>query len=98
MIDEDTHKKSIKAIREYLANMTEEEKVELKEHFRDKKPKGWLSIEEHIPMMFARDIMEGYSEFKVKYSDGREDVSRVSDGNTWYYYAKEEGLTHWFNE
>lgn len=78
--------------------MTEEEKAEMREHFRDKRPKGWLSIEEHLPMMYAKDIMQGYSEFKIKYADGKEGVARVSDHNIWYYHAKEAGVTHWFNE
>ncbi len=95
---EDAQSKSLTSIREYLANMTPEQKEEMKEHFRDKKPKGWLSIEEHLPMMYAKDIEQWFSVFKVKFNDGREGESKVSDGNTWYYHAKEAGITHWLNE
>lgn len=61
-------------------------------------PTGWVSIEEHLPMFLVGDIMQGYSEYIVKYKDGIESVSRVSDHNTWYYHAKEQGITHWFNK
>lgn len=95
---EERFQKSIDALKHHLANMTEEEKAEMKEHFRDKRPKGWLSIEEHLPMMFAKDIMKGCSKFKVRYADGKEGFTYVADHNTWYYRAKDEGITHWFNK
>lgn len=38
--------KSLEALRKHLKNMTEQEKEEMRERFRDKRPKGWLSIEE----------------------------------------------------
>lgn len=41
-------------------------------------PKGWVSIEEHLPMMLAIDF--------------------ISQGFTWYYEAKEDGITHWLND
>ncbi len=94
----DAQEKSLTAIREYLANMTPEQKEEMKEHFRDKTPKGWVSIEDHLPMLYAKDIMQGYSEFKGKNIFGEEFNCKVADGNTWYYHAKESGITHWFNE
>lgn len=91
-------KSGLKALREHLKKMTDAEKEEMREYFRDKRPKGWLSIEEHLPMMFANDIMQGYSVFKVRDKDGNEFDSAVTDHNIWYYRAKEEGITHWFNE
>ncbi len=94
----DAQSKSLIALREHLANMTPKEKEEMQEHFRDKRPKGWLSIEEHLPMMYAKDIEQWHSVFKVKFTDGSEGESKVGDGNTWYYHAKEAGVTHWFNE
>lgn len=90
--------KSLEVLRNRLENMTEEEKEEVRDHFSDKRPKGWLSIEEHLPMMFADDIMQGYSVFKVRDKDGKEFYSAVTDHNIWYYMAKDEGITHWFNE
>lgn len=27
----------------------------------DTRPKGWLSIEEYLPMMYAIDIIQGYT-------------------------------------
>lgn len=79
-----------------LENMTEEER---EKYFpKDTRPKGWLDIEEYLPMMYVEDIGKGYSEYKVKYADETEGMTKVSDHNTWYYYAKEEGITHWWNE
>ena len=64
----------------------------------DTRPKGWLSIEEYLPMMYAKDMRQGYSLYKVKDKDGNEFTSGVADHNTWYYRAKENGITHWWNE
>lgn len=62
-------------------------------------PKGWVSIEEHLPMMLAIDfISQGFTMYKVKAKDGKEYYSPVCDHNTWYYEAKEDGITHWFND
>ena len=60
---------------------------------KDTTPKGWISIEDSLPMMYAIDIGKGYTEYKVKYQDGTEDISFVSDHNVWYYVAKESGIT-----
>jgi hypothetical protein len=86
-------------LRQHLDSMSEEEIKEMREkYFTDKRPKGWLSIEEHLPMMFAVDVRQGYSVFKVRDTNGEEFESIVSDHNTWYHYAKEIGITHWLNE
>jgi len=78
-----------------LENITAEE---INKYFPpDTRPKGWLSIEEYLPMMMALDILQGYSVYKVKYKDGTESKSAVSDHNVWYYEAKEAGITHWWN-
>lgn len=61
-------------------------------------PKGWVDIETFLPRMFASDIFQGFTKIKVRYSDGDEGESGVSDHNTWYYLAKEEGITHWYND
>jgi hypothetical protein len=80
---------------EALANMTQEE---IDKYFPpDTRPKGWLSIEEYLPMMCAIDIMQGYTLYKVKDKDGNEFESAVSDHNVWYYMAKDAGITHWWN-
>lgn len=78
-----------------LAEMTPEEK----EKFfpKDTTPKGWVSIEEHLPYMRAMDIMDGCTVWKVKNADGLEFFSPVSDHAVWYYFAKESGITHWWN-
>jgi len=89
----------VDSLRKHLDSMSEEEIKEMREkYFTDKRPKGWLSIEEHLPMMFAVDVMQGYSVFKVRDTNGEEFESIVSDHNTWYHYAKEIGITHWLNE
>jgi len=64
----------------------------------DTKPKGWVSIEEHLPMMFAIDIMQGYSVYKVRDKNGNEFESSVADHDVWYYRAKEQEITHWYNK
>jgi hypothetical protein len=63
----------------------------------DTRPKGWLSIEKHLPMMYATDMVQGYTLYKVKDKNGNEFGSAVSDHNVWYYMAKEAGITHWWN-
>ena len=82
--------------KEILDNITDEE---LNEAFPpDTTPKGWLSIEDHLPMFMGNDIMRGYSEYKVKDKDGKEFKTCVTDHMIWYYEAKEIGITHWFND
>lgn len=88
----------LKALRKHLANQTPEERTEMIEHFRDKTPKGWNSIEDYLPMMKIKDLMQGYSVFKVRNTSGEEFKSCVADHNTWYYRAKDDGITEWFNE
>lgn len=79
-----------------LDNISQEE---IEKYFpTDNKPKGWLSIEEYLPMMCAEDVGQGYTTYKVKDIDGNEFESGVSDHNVWYYMAKENGITHWWNK
>lgn len=86
-------------LRNHLDSLSEKEIEEIREkYFTDKRPKGWLDIEQHLPMMFAIDILQGYSVFKVRDADGNEFETKVTDHNTWYYHAKEIGITHWLNE
>ena len=85
-----------KQIDDALENMTQED---IDKYFPpDTRPKGWLSIEEYLPMMCAIDIVQGFSLYKVKDKNGNEFESGVSDHNMWFYQAKKEGITHWFNE
>lgn len=89
----------VKALRDHFNSLTPEQTEEIREkYFTDKRPKGWLSIEDYLPQMYAIDIIRGYSLFKVRDKEGNEFESAVSDHNTWYYQAKEEGVTHWLNE
>jgi len=88
----------VEKLKEILDNMTPEEIEETREFFRDDTPKGWLSIEDHLPQFLAKDIMQGYSIYKVRYADGHEDETCVSDHNMWYYLAKDEGVVEWFND
>lgn len=87
--------KMSKKFDEALVNITPEE---MAKYFPpDIRPKGWLDIEEYLPMMYAIDIGKGYSVYKVKDKDGKEFETGVSDHNVWYYMAKEIGITHWWN-
>jgi hypothetical protein len=86
----------VEKFRESLKSMTKEEK---EKYFpKDTKPKGWISIEDHLPMMMARDILQGGTKYRVKYINGSEGETMVSDHNVWYYLAKDAGVTHWFNK
>lgn len=78
-----------------MENITQED---IDKYFTDKRPKGWLSIEKYLPTMYAEDIIQGYSVFKVRDKEGNEFDSYVSDHNVWYYKAKKLGITHWLNK
>ena len=89
----------LNVLKEYLDNMTPEQEAEMKEHFRDKNPKGWVSVEDALPMWKALDVAKGYSEYKVKNKDGKEFMTQLTDHQTWYHFvAKENGITHWWND
>ena len=88
-------------LKKYLDSKTAEElATEWNEMFGDEPeiPKGWVSIEDHLPVMLAMDIGKGYSEYKVKDEHGKESIAWVSDHNVWYHMAKEVGITHWWNK
>ena len=72
----------------YVAKMLKGEEI----------PKGWISIEEHLPKWKAVDVMQGYSEYIVKHQGGTTGTTRVADHGVWYYEAKEAGITHWLND
>ena len=61
-------------------------------------PKGWVSIEDHLPRMLASDLSQGYTEYKIKTKDGEELYTEVSDHNMWYHEAKKRHVTHWYND
>lgn len=82
-------------IKQTLKNMSDDK---LEKYFpKDTKPKGWISIEDHLPMFMVNDLMQGYSEYRVIDKDGNESIRRVTDHMIWYYEAKEAGITHWWN-
>lgn len=95
LCDQEVVVPNLDKMKEAIANMTPEDK----EKFfpEDTTPKGWVSIEEHLPMCMASDVGQGGSLYKVKNARGRELCSLVSDHNVWYYMAKEQGITHWWN-
>jgi len=61
-------------------------------------PKGWVDIEDHLPQWMCKDVEQGFSIYKVKYKDGKEFETAVTDHNIWYYDAKAVGITHWWND
>lgn len=87
-------------LKNFLDSCTEEEIAEHKEKYfpESTTPKGWISIEDELPAWLGVDVEKGYTSYKVKYDDGRENTSSVSDHNVWYYHAKDQGITHWWNE
>ena len=100
MSDSDMHNKSIKKLEEFLNNMSDEERADMKEHFKGRDLlKGWIDIEEHLPYCTVDDMIEkGYSTYTVKDIDGNTWKSHVADHTVWYYLAKQAGITHWYNE
>lgn len=95
----DKSKESLKAFSKALKEMTPQEKEYWKEKFRNKNPKGWVNIETALPMWKMVDVAKGYSEYLVKDKDGREFKTQLTDHTTWYYLvAKEQGITHWWND
>lgn len=92
---EDMSRRFDKAIDDFFKNATPEE---IEKYFpKDKTPKGWVSIEDALPMMLAIDIRNGCTMYLVKDKNGNEYYSGVADHNIWKYYAREEGITHWWN-
>lgn len=86
-------------LRILIENMSEEELEEMRIELSDDRPKGWLNIDEHLPMMSAQDMIDpGYSVFLVRDKDGNEYESSVCDHDVWYYEAKNAGITHWLNK
>lgn len=81
--------KQIKEAKEWFAARIAEEPII---------PKGWVSIEDHLPMWMAEDFMQGGTGYRIKFANGYEGTSMVSDHNVWYYEAKEADITHWWNE
>jgi len=82
-----------------LAKLTKEDINKwLDENKEPEVPKGWVSIEEHLPMCMAMDfVAQGYSVYRVMDKWGNEFDTRVCDHNIWYYDAKSAGITHWWN-
>lgn len=97
-MEEDKLSKGLEAFRKHLDEMTEEQRAKMQEYFKDTRPKGWLSIEEYLPMMCIDDLEQGYSVFKVRDKDGNEFETYVTDHHIWYYRAKYAGVTHWLND
>lgn len=62
-------------------------------------PKGWISVEDHLPQWLAEDVKQGYSVYKVKNSNGEEFETTVADHTYWYYIiAIPQKITHWYND
>jgi hypothetical protein len=74
----------------------QKENEELRERIEDleKENDSWISIEDDLPKMLAKDFFKG-TDYCVKYADGKESISTVGDHNVWYHLAKEQGITHW---
>jgi hypothetical protein len=88
------------ALKNHLNSLSENELEKMREDFKSQEesiPNGWLDIELYLPQMLAKDIFQGYSTYKVMNVDGEIFETIVSDHNVWYYQAKKQGITHWFN-
>lgn len=84
--------------------MIEEIKNKIAEYYKDyiknipKIPKGWISIEDHLPVFLTKDVVKGGSTYLVMDKDGNTFKSTVSNSNMWYHLAKETNITHWYND
>ena len=86
----------LEKLRKAVDNMTDED---IQKYFpKSNLPKGWVSIEEHLPKFLAKDIRQGGTLYQVKDKWGDEFKSLVSDHNVWYHWAKNNDITHWSNE
>lgn len=85
-------------LKETIDKLSDEQRAEMKKSWKDGIPKGWVSIDDHLPRMLGKDIFQGFTFYRVKFNTGEERKSGVADHNTWYYMAKERGVTHWFND
>lgn len=88
------------SLKNHLNSLSEDELEKMREDFKSQEesiPNGWLDIELYLPQMLAKDIVHGYSTYKVMNVDGEIFETIVSDHNAWYYQAKKQGITHWFN-
>jgi len=73
MNKDEIYQKSKRLLQEYLDSKSSEElQAEWDEMFppENDPPKGWVSIEEHLPGWMAMDVAKGYTEYKVKFKDG----------------------------
>lgn len=91
--------KMLALLRSHLNSITAEEFAEeIREIVGEPTPKGWVSIEDDLPGLMGKDLMKGYSIYKVKKANGNELKCTVADGMTWYHRAKKAGITHWWND
>lgn len=103
-LKEDHYPKKEVSLAAYLDSIPKSELEDLKKEYlteNEKIPKGWVDIEQHLPMVTGDDYIQHGALFKivkVKFKDGNESESQVGDHNMWYYVAKEAGITHWWND
>lgn len=90
--------KASEAFSKALENITPED---IEKYFPpDNTPKGWVSIEDHLPAVTCDDLLNHGAMVRivrVKDKDGNEGKSQVGDHHMWYYGAKDAGITHWWN-
>ena len=93
-------KKLGEAVDKFLDGLTKEDIEDIQDkYFKSLNiPKGWVSIEDHLPRWLAEDVTQGYTEYKVRDKDGNEFIEGVTDHTMWYYDMKDIGVTHWFND
>ena len=65
--------------------------------FTDGIPKGWVSIEDDLPVCCGLDFPYG-TKYKVRNEVGEESYSYVLDHDLWYYDAVDLGITHWYHD
>jgi hypothetical protein len=86
-------------VADFFKNKSESEVKSIKEEYfpPNNIPHGWISIDEHLPVFKEEDMMDGFSQYKVKFEDGAIGFTAVADPETWLDHAKRKKVTHWYN-
>jgi hypothetical protein len=62
-------------------------------------PKGWVSVNDHLPKWLSGDVEKGFTTYKVRDKDGNEFESDVVDHQVWWHRdAIPMNITHWWKD
>jgi hypothetical protein len=81
-----------------MSSVNTERDIEFEKFFKSRLPKGWISIEQHLPIWLPKDVLKGFSSYMVKNHLGQVFQSKVTDHNLWKLTAIKNNITHWYND